>query len=456
MLCFYCSDSKVSHLNHQEDAFVKLGITNWNRAIEKFLKHDRAATHREAIKICLNQYNTIDTALSDQVRKEQYVAQSVLRAIFSSVKYLIRQGIALRGKAFDDGNLIRLLELRGDDIPGLHEWLGRLSSDSPKQRHLLSPAVQNEIVTLYSHSVIKSIVSEIQEQESFAIICDGTQDISGKEQESICLRYVDKNLFAREQFIGLYEVSETTGSSIASMLLDVFHRLGLSLSKLRGQCYDGASNMSGAYRGAQSLILDKQPLAYYTHCSAHRVNLVCQSVTSCEGIRTALAVVHEIGLLFQGTIKFRNTYSLLSSSSNKLRPLCPTRWTVRFTAIDCVIKNYETIIAALEDFENTDTITSEQKAKAHGLLLSMSKASTFLALRVGLNIFGQLENLIRSLSTPNNSQEGTKKAVSICCKEMQTQRDGLDNFFDATCKIAEENMGLKPISLGRARQPPKR
>lgn len=36
---------------------------------------------------------------------------------------------------------------------------------------------------------------------------DGTQDVSGKEQEVICQRYIDHDL-VHEEFVGLYEVSD--------------------------------------------------------------------------------------------------------------------------------------------------------------------------------------------------------------------------------------------------------
>lgn len=44
----------------------------------------------------------------------------------------------------------------------------------------------------------------------FALIVDGTQDISGQEQESVCLHYVDHDLNPHEEFIGMYSVRKTT------------------------------------------------------------------------------------------------------------------------------------------------------------------------------------------------------------------------------------------------------
>ena len=48
----------------------------------------------------------------------------------------------------------------------------------------------------------------------------------------------------------------------------------LSIKDIRGQGYDGASNMSGHYSGMQSRIAAKISTAVYIHCHGHVLNLV--------------------------------------------------------------------------------------------------------------------------------------------------------------------------------------
>ena len=93
------------------------------------------------------------------------------------------------------------------------------------------------------------------------------------------------------------------------MLTDVLIRFCLPIENLRGQSYDGASNMSGRFNGVQALTCQEQPLAYYTHCTTHRVNLVAQYVSEPECIRSILTIVNEIGQLYSNSIKFRNTFT---------------------------------------------------------------------------------------------------------------------------------------------------
>jgi hypothetical protein len=46
------------------------------------------------------------------------------------------------------------------------------------------------------------------------------------------------------------------------------------MSRLRGQGYDGASNMRGELNVLKKLVLDENPHAFYVHCFAHQHQLV--------------------------------------------------------------------------------------------------------------------------------------------------------------------------------------
>ncbi|XP_070662497.1 uncharacterized protein [Malus domestica] len=60
---------------------------------------------------------------------------------------------------------------------------------------------------------------------------------------AMMLRYVDDNGHVIERFVGIQHVTDTTSSSLKDAINTFFSRNGLSISKLRGQGYDGASNM---------------------------------------------------------------------------------------------------------------------------------------------------------------------------------------------------------------------
>ena len=76
-------------------------------------------------------------------------------------------------------------------------------------------------------------------------------------------------------------VPDKKATSLNIALDGMFGNLGLSMSNLRGQGYDGASNMRGEFRGLQRLILAENPYAHYIHCFAHQLQLVVVAVAKC-------------------------------------------------------------------------------------------------------------------------------------------------------------------------------
>lgn len=173
--------------------------------------------------------------------------------------------------------------------------------------------MQNEILQLLGNSIVRSIAVSIQSLPvlQYSVIIDGTQDVSGVEQESICFRYV---LIAQEVFVGLYEVPGTTGGEIARMATDVLMRLNIPMSGLRGQTYDGAANMSGRHSGAQAELKRQQPLALHVHCGTHCLNLISQSACLASPvIRDALPWIHELGTLSHQSGKCKTIFSAVGS-----------------------------------------------------------------------------------------------------------------------------------------------
>ena len=98
------------------------------------------------------------------------------------------------------------------------------------------------------------ICEAIRQASIFSIVADETTDNSTKQQLAICVRYVDETALpkcVREDFVGIVSPEETTGVYLAAVILDKLRVLGLDVAQLRGQGYDGGSNMSGRISGVQ-------------------------------------------------------------------------------------------------------------------------------------------------------------------------------------------------------------
>ena len=107
----------------------------------------------------------------------------------------------MQGGTDDESNFIQLLKLRGKDQPFLLKQLER------KKDRYTSHDIQNEIIVILANHVIRDLVLKIS-GGFFSIICDEYTDISNNEQLTICIRWVDKELEAHEDFLGFYNVPE--------------------------------------------------------------------------------------------------------------------------------------------------------------------------------------------------------------------------------------------------------
>lgn len=72
---------------------------------------------------------------------------------------------------------------------------------------------------MLGNCIVRNIAQSIQVLPAlqYSLIIDGSQDVAGTEQESICVRYVDHDLVPIEVFVSLYEVPGNTGVEIAKM-----------------------------------------------------------------------------------------------------------------------------------------------------------------------------------------------------------------------------------------------
>ena len=97
----------------------------------------------------------IGTQLDQQMKKNQQLHRSMLLKQLSSLRYLARQGLAVRGHEQIEGNLIQLLLLRREDYPELKQWV--------KEKHYLSSEILNEMLSLMARAVTIKLLENIRE-----------------------------------------------------------------------------------------------------------------------------------------------------------------------------------------------------------------------------------------------------------------------------------------------------
>ena len=94
-----------------------------------FRGHEKSEGHQEAIAKLAALSNSVNVGaqLLTRCEEEQAFHQEMLLKVLSSIQFLARQGLALRGHSEGvdalQGNLLQLLLLRAQDCPRLDEWL---------------------------------------------------------------------------------------------------------------------------------------------------------------------------------------------------------------------------------------------------------------------------------------------------------------------------------------------
>ena len=67
------------------------------------------------------------------MEKNQTAATECLEIIIPTIKYLVRQGIALRGKDEKSGDFIAFLRLRAESNDNLKSWLAKFDGEKTRQ-----------------------------------------------------------------------------------------------------------------------------------------------------------------------------------------------------------------------------------------------------------------------------------------------------------------------------------
>ncbi|VAI41896.1 unnamed protein product [Triticum turgidum subsp. durum] len=158
-----------------------------------------------------------------------------------------------------------------------NDVVAKAFKNAPNNNQMLSPKIQRDITECFAKEVLGHVMKEIG-NGVFSLLVDECRDVSDKEQMAAVLRYLDKCGLVQEKFVGVVHVEETTASYLKSCIDLLFSQLGLNLEQVRGQGYDGASNMSGEFNGLQAKIMNENKSAYYVHCFAHKLNLVVVAI----------------------------------------------------------------------------------------------------------------------------------------------------------------------------------
>lgn len=311
VICFYCSHANNRNLlakgqyGKREETFLSKGFTNWKDACSSFRKHETSKYHVDAVHVITKPQKNVGEMLSQAHSQQKKLNGHMLMTVMQNIQFFGRQGLALRGHNDEESNFTQILKLRSHDQSEITDWLAKKGGDK-----YTSPEIQNELLTLMSQAVLRVVASQLQQAEFFTIMADECVDCSNNEQLVICFRYVDDKVDVHEEFIGLYQCPNITADTIVAVLHDTLLRLNLQLSRCRGQCYDGGSNMAGSKNGVKAQILKQEPRALFTHCYGHALSL---------SVADTIRMIKYLGSAMDLYMKLVNSCNTLPSAQFSLR-----------------------------------------------------------------------------------------------------------------------------------------
>ncbi|XP_042387972.1 zinc finger MYM-type protein 1-like [Zingiber officinale] len=207
----------------------------------------------------------IDNVMYVQAKEEKEKNRLRLKTSIVTIRCLALQGCAFRGNdeslsSSNHGNFLELVKAFAKMSMEINEVV---LENAPKNTQYIAPEIQKDILHIMANRVRQMVREEVGDK-FFCILVDEARDISKREQMAIILR---------------------------------------------GQGYDGASNMRGAWNGLQALFLRDCPYAYYVHYFAHRLQL------------TLVSVAKDVSVIWEFFSHLDNIVNIVTSSIKRIAKL---------------------------------------------------------------------------------------------------------------------------------------
>jgi hypothetical protein len=264
--------------------------------------------------------------------------------------------------------------------------------NTPHNAKYTSPSIQKEILNIIASNVQREIRKEIGDAK-FCLLVDESRDESKREQMAVVIRFVDRNGFTRERFLDIVHVLDTSSATLKHELSAVLVNHQLDVSKLRGQGYDGASNMRGEWNGQQAKFMEECPYAYYIHCFAHQLQLAL--VAAAKEVPDVHNFFDHLALVVTTVVSSSKRHDELhanqvaemehlselgeletASGANQVGTLkrpCDTRWSSHYASVSSLLKLYQPTFLVLKSIATSkgSGTSPSTRAKANGVVKLM-------------------------------------------------------------------------------------
>ncbi|KAF4694291.1 hypothetical protein FOZ60_008444 [Perkinsus olseni] len=460
-VCMWANEGKKFLPNH-EARIARASLVQGtfhaplNKVAERLADHAKCGPHQHAVQTQQREQlgkasvaHTISSAAGAAAKRGAVALLNVLLCL----QHLLGQGLAIRGHVDEDANFWRLLRLLAKNSPELEQWLARqpitVGGEGPR---FLSHRIVEEYVLLLGDSVASVLLERARQARWFSLICDEATDSATRQQIAVCIRFVSpSDLEVRECFISLISTTSSKASALTNHLLEFLEKSHLDVSNTRGLGFDGCSTMSGKHAGVAVRLQQHAEKARYIHCMGHRLNLTLQDGIAAITNREVRAAYEDV-LSFCGSFSSfcRDSPQRLASlaifcekegvRSKRLRPLCPTRWVLRVSALEALKDNYEGILDWLASIMEDKAYSSEMRGREAGFLGKFEDFTFFFCLNTLHKFFSEAHPCHKLIQGRSVSLAGAQHA---CLTLKGTWEAGhtvtkAAAFFDEVTELADE------------------
>lgn len=199
----------------------------------------------------------------------------------------------------------------------------------------------------------------------FSISVDLTFDASRKEQVSFMVLHVDESLGdVFERVFAVKASPATIGQDLYDLYITIMEKQKYHWKEeLVEQFYDGASNMSGNYKGLQARIKQENPRALFVWCNAHRLALIVKQAVSSDSNTIDLFSHLEYLYVFIWCSKKRAALfrenQIEHSQSHAVKRVSTTRCSSHSAALNTLLKCHDALLKTLsqiKDYEKGDPV----------------------------------------------------------------------------------------------------
>ncbi|XP_032882331.1 uncharacterized protein LOC116976613 [Amblyraja radiata] len=384
VVCFPCLLFSVS----SGTVWVAGGYSDLNNLPNALNKHERSAAHYESqialktfgstrIDLLIDKQKQLSIDIHNEKVKEN---REILKKLICATCFLIRQELAFRDdnenkESLNRGNYIELLKYTAKFDEKLAHNL-----QSSSIFFGISNKIQNDLIEAVGTVVENNIKEEIAKAPFIAIEVDESTVISNTAQCSTVLRYIlDSEI--KEAFKGFDKPKDRTATSVTECIFNNLDKYTCA-EKLVAQTYDGAMVMASNLNGIQAKGREKAPSALFTHCCAHKLNLVLSQsakfIPECTGL---FKTIDALASFFSHSTK--QTQFLDEIMQKRIPKAAPTRWTSNSKQILTILQ-YHGDLCKLFDSINSNPLLwdPETLVRSNGCYAWITKDSTYFLLMV--------------------------------------------------------------------------